>query len=95
VFAHRVFRSYFKTTKFEDEEGHEHEYGDRQLQQLPRYPVSDVPDWGRVIDTKITAIDGGLLEVWRIEPRDASKGLVVFAHGWRKRQEISTGVCLV
>jgi hypothetical protein len=65
------------------------------VQQLPRYPVSDVPDWGRVIDTKITAIDGGLLEVWRIEPRDASKGLVVFAHGWRKRQEISTGVCLV
>jgi hypothetical protein len=38
------------------------------VQQLPRYPVSDVPDWGRVIDTKITAIDGGLLEVWRIEP---------------------------
>jgi hypothetical protein len=55
------------------------------VQQLPRYPVSDVPDWGRVIDTKITAIDGGLLEVWRIEPQDASKGLVVFAHGWRKR----------
>lgn len=57
------------------------------VQQLPRNPISDVPDWGRVFDTKITAIDGGLLEVWRIEPRDVSKGLVVFAHGWGRNRD--------
>jgi hypothetical protein len=39
------------------------------VQQLPRKPVTDPPDWGRIIDTKIPAIDGGLLEVWRIEPQ--------------------------
>ena len=57
------------------------------VQQLPRNPVSDVPDWGRVVDTKISAIDGGLLEVWRIEPRDVSKGLVVFVHGWGRNRD--------
>jgi hypothetical protein len=37
------------------------------VQQLPRKPITDPPDWGRIIDTKIPAIDGGMLEVWRIE----------------------------
>ena len=27
------------------------------VQQLPRKPVTDPPDWGRVIDTKIPAVD--------------------------------------
>lgn len=57
------------------------------VQQLPRNPLSDIPDWGRVFDTKIDAIDGGFLEVWRIEPQDASKGLVVFAHGWGRNRD--------
>lgn len=57
------------------------------VQQLPRNPVSDLPDWGRVFDTKIAAIDNGFLEVWRIEPQDASKGLVVFAHGWGRNRD--------
>jgi pimeloyl-ACP methyl ester carboxylesterase len=57
------------------------------VQQLPRNPVSDPPDWGRVIDTKIPAVDGGLLEVWRIEPQGASRGLIVFAHGWGRNRD--------
>ncbi len=57
------------------------------VQQLPREPISDPPDWGRVIDTKIPAVDGGLLEVWRIEPQGASKGLIVFAHGWGRNRD--------
>ncbi len=57
------------------------------VQQLPREPVSDPPDWGTVIDTTIPAIDGGFLEVWRIEPEGSSKGLVVFAHGWSRNRD--------
>ena len=57
------------------------------VQQLPRNPVSDPPDWGRVSDTKISAIDGGFLEVWRIEPQGASSGIVVFAHGWGRNRD--------
>lgn len=57
------------------------------VQQLPRNPVSEPPDWGRVIDTKIPTIDGGLLEVWRIEPPGASGGLIVFAHGWGRNRD--------
>ena len=51
------------------------------VQQIPRNPVPDTPDWGRTIDTKIPSIDGGFLEVWRIEPDGPSRGTVVFAHG--------------
>jgi pimeloyl-ACP methyl ester carboxylesterase len=57
------------------------------VQQLPRNPISDPPDWGVVTDTRIQAIDGGSLEVWRIEPRGPSKGLVVFAHGWGRNRD--------
>ena len=57
------------------------------VQQLPRNPVSDPPDWGRVIDTKIPAIDGGHLEVWRIEPQGTSRGLIVFVHGWGRNRD--------
>ena len=57
------------------------------VQQLPRKPVSDFPDWGRVYDTKIRAIDGGFLEVWRIEPQEVSRGLVVLAHGWGRNRD--------
>jgi pimeloyl-ACP methyl ester carboxylesterase len=57
------------------------------VQQLPRNPVSDPPDWGQVVDTKITACDGGHLEVWRIEPDDASIGIIVLAHGWGRNRD--------
>jgi pimeloyl-ACP methyl ester carboxylesterase len=57
------------------------------VQQLPRKPITDPPDWGRIIDTKIPAIDGGVLEVWRIEPQSPSRGLVVLAHGWSRNRD--------
>ena len=57
------------------------------VQQLPRKPVSDPPDWGRVLDTRIPAVDGGALEVWRIEPQRPSRGLVVLAHGWSRNRD--------
>ncbi|MBW1849723.1 MAG: alpha/beta fold hydrolase [Deltaproteobacteria bacterium] len=50
------------------------------VQQIPREPVNDLPDWGKIIDTRIPAIDGGFLEVWRIEPD------IVFAHGWGRNR---------
>jgi pimeloyl-ACP methyl ester carboxylesterase len=56
-------------------------------QQLPRSPVVDPPNWGLVIDTKIPAVDDGLLEVWRIEPQGTSRGVVVFAHGWGRNRD--------
>jgi pimeloyl-ACP methyl ester carboxylesterase len=57
------------------------------VQQLPRKPVTDPPDWGQIIDARIPAIDGGSLEVWRIEPQCPSKGLVVLAHGWGRNRD--------
>lgn len=57
------------------------------VQQIPRKPVQDHPDWGRVSDTKIPAIDGGFLEVWRIEPDMPSRGKVIFAHGWGRNRD--------
>jgi pimeloyl-ACP methyl ester carboxylesterase len=57
------------------------------VQQIPRNPVDDKPDWGKIMDTRIPAKDGGLLEVWHIEPRDDSKGVVVFAHGWGRNRD--------
>ena len=57
------------------------------VQRIPRNPVVDQPDWGRVIDTRIPAIDGGSLEVWRVEPNGESRGIVVFAHGWGRNRD--------
>jgi len=56
------------------------------VHQIPRRPVSDKPDWGIVTDTTIPAIDGGRLEVWRIEPAGQSRAVVVFAHGWGRNR---------
>lgn len=56
------------------------------VHQLPRSPVKDAPDWGRVLDIKIPAQEGGFLEVWRIEPEGKSKGIVLFAHGWGRNR---------
>lgn len=57
------------------------------VQQIPRNPVKDTPGWGSVIDTMIPAVDGGRLEVWRIEPDGPSRGIVVFAHGWGRNRD--------
>ncbi len=55
--------------------------------KLPRNPVVDPPDWGRLSDTRIPASNGGFLEVWRIEPEEESKGIVVLAHGWGRNRD--------
>ena len=57
------------------------------VQQYPRKPVNDKPDWGRVQDTTIPALDGESLEVWRIEPEGESRGIVVLAHGWSRNRD--------
>lgn len=57
------------------------------VQRIPRNPIVDEPDWGRVIDTRIAAIDGGSLEVWRVDPEGESQGIVVFAHGWGRNRD--------
>lgn len=56
------------------------------VQEYPRKPVTDQPDWGTVLDTRIPAVDGGSLEVWRIEPDGPSRGTVVLAHGWSRNR---------
>jgi pimeloyl-ACP methyl ester carboxylesterase len=57
------------------------------VQQIPRNPVTDPPRWGTVTDIRIPAIDGGSLEVWRIDPKGPSRGIVVFAHGWGRNRD--------
>ena len=61
------------------------------VQQIPRNPVEDLPDWGTVVDTTIPALDGRSLEVWRIEPEVESRGIVVFAHGWGRNRDRMVG----
>ena len=57
------------------------------VQQFPRNPVQDKPDWGRTTDTTIPSIEGGFLEVWRIEPDGPSRGTIIFAHGWGRNRD--------
>lgn len=57
------------------------------VQQFPRHPVTDQPNWGRIIDTQIPTVGGGFLEVWRIEPSGPSRGTVVLAHGWGRNRD--------
>jgi uncharacterized protein len=61
------------------------------VQEYPRKPVTDQPDWGKVLDTRIPAIDGGSLEVWRVEPEGPSRGTVVLAHGWSRNRDRMVG----
>jgi len=56
------------------------------VQQIPRHPVADRPDWGRITDTRIPTVEGGSLEVWRIEPDGPSRGTVVLVHGWGRNR---------
>lgn len=56
-------------------------------QQYPRRPVTDPPDWGRVLDERIPAPGGGVLEVWRVVPEGPVRGVVVLAHGWGRNRD--------
>lgn len=57
------------------------------VQQIPRHPVVDRPDWGRITDTRIPTVEGRFLEVWRIEPDRPVRGTVVLAHGWGRNRD--------
>ena len=57
------------------------------VHRIPRAPVTDVPDWGRITDTRIPAADGGWLEVWRVDPEGPSRGIVLLAHGWSRNRD--------
>jgi pimeloyl-ACP methyl ester carboxylesterase len=58
------------------------------VQQIPRNPVEDKPDWGgKIIDIRIPAVEGGFLEVWCVKPDRASRGTVVLAHGWGRNRD--------
>jgi pimeloyl-ACP methyl ester carboxylesterase len=55
--------------------------------QVPRNPVEDKPDWGKITEATIPAEEGGRLEVWRVEPEGQSRGIVVLAHGWGRNRD--------
>jgi len=57
------------------------------VHQIPRRPVVNPPDWGRVTDTTVRTVGGKRLEVWRIEPEGASRGTVLLAHGWGRNRD--------
>ena len=57
------------------------------VHQIPRAPVKEIPDWGQITDSMIPAVDGGELEVWRIEPEGDSRGVVMLAHGWGRNRD--------
>ena len=61
------------------------------VQQYPRRPVVDKPNWGKVEDRTLTAVDGKRLEVWRIEPDRPSRGIIVFMHGWGRNRDRMVG----
>jgi pimeloyl-ACP methyl ester carboxylesterase len=61
------------------------------VHQIPREPVHEIPDWGEVLDTRIPAKDGGSLEVWRVETKGRSRGIVILAHGWSRNRDRMVG----
>jgi pimeloyl-ACP methyl ester carboxylesterase len=61
------------------------------LHQIPRRPIQDEPDWGRVKDVQIPAVDGGMLEAWVVEPDISSEGTVLLSHGWSRNRDRMTG----
>jgi pimeloyl-ACP methyl ester carboxylesterase len=61
------------------------------VHQVPRAPVKEPPDWGTITDTRITTVNGGSLEVWRVEPESPSRGIVLLAHGWSRNRDRMTG----
>ena len=61
------------------------------VHQLPRKPVHETPDWGKVLDTRIPAKNGCSLEVWRVEPKGRSRGVIVLTHGWSRNRDRMVG----
>ena len=57
------------------------------VQEYPRKPFHDRPDWGRITDATIATAENGRLEVWRVEPDGPSRGIVVLAHGWGRNRD--------
>lgn len=56
------------------------------VHRIPRRPIHEEPDWGEVKDFTVKASDGGMLEVWRVDPGGPSRGVVVLAHGWGRNR---------
>jgi pimeloyl-ACP methyl ester carboxylesterase len=61
------------------------------VHQIPRIPVQENPDWGRVTDRKIPSKDGGFLEVWKVDPDGEPRGTVILAHGWSRNRDRMVG----
>ena len=61
------------------------------VHQLPRKPVHETPDWGKILDTRIPAKNGCSLEVWRVEAKGRSRGIVVLTHGWSRNRDRMVG----
>lgn len=57
------------------------------VQRYPRQPVTDPPDWGRVEELRLPAVDSGVLEAWRVTPGGTPRGTVVFMHGWGRNRD--------
>jgi pimeloyl-ACP methyl ester carboxylesterase len=57
------------------------------VQQIPRHPVTDPPDWGHVEDLRVPTVEGGSLETWRVRPDGPSRGTVVLVHGWGRNRD--------
>lgn len=57
------------------------------VQQFPRNPVEDPPDWGHVQDVMLTTAGGGSIEVWQIAPDCPSRGTIIFMHGWGRNRD--------
>ena len=61
------------------------------VQQFPRNPVEDPPDWGHVQDLVLNTAGGGSIEVWRITPDGPSCGTILFMHGWGRNRDRMVG----
>jgi len=61
------------------------------VQQYPRNPVEDPPDWGHVQDVFLETVGGGSIEVWKIVPDGPSCGTILFMHGWGRNRDRMVG----
>lgn len=57
------------------------------VHRIPRSQVKDPPDWGKLVDTRVSSVDGGFLEVWKVEPDAQSRGTIVLVHGWGRNRD--------
>lgn len=63
------------------------------VQQFPRRPVVDPPDWGHIEDLRLPSVEPeSAIEVWRVVPDTKPiRGTVVLAHGWGRNRDRMTG----